>query len=192
MVTPWPPHARRRQLTRAANTVVVAVMLAFSTGSSMPSDQAGDLRIVGSRAMAPAITDWTVLFQRQYPKVTVTTFLIGDGVAAGALANNRADIAPLSRSLIDQERSLIGKVQPIGIPVGAATSGRRDSRWAYLYVARQADTNSQALALAFVRTALSQAGQAQVTGPFAPLPDQQRHASLNQLARLGRTPQPDL
>lgn len=110
---------------------------------------------------------------------------MGDGVVAGALASGRADIAPLSRPLAAQERSLIGaKAQPVGIPVGAAATSRRSDQWAYLYIARQADASNHALALAFVRTALSSNGQARIAGDFVPLPDRQRGASLDQLAHL--------
>lgn len=191
MCEPWSLDTRRRQFARAVSTLVSAALLALTTGGSVPSDQTGDLRIIGSRAMSQTVDDWTRLFKRQYPNVQVRTMLLGDGVAAGALASERADIAPLSRPLADQERSLISSAaQPVGIPVSSRVADPRSERWAYLYVARQTDAHSQVLALAFVRTALSPAGQARIAGGFAPLPDGQRNASLNRLARLKQAPLP--
>ena len=182
--------AQRVQALRTTLAALSAALLPLATGGPRPSPLEGDLRIVGSRAMTPTISDWTALFHRRYPRVQVHAALIGDGVAAGALASERADIAPLSRPLALQERAMIGNgPQPIGIPVGAGngTVGER-WHWVYLYVARRADGRSQQVALAFVRTALSEAGQARIAGRFSPLSRRQRDASLHRLAGLGPRP----
>ena len=188
MLDPVSLQAQRRQAVRTVIAVLSAVALAPLSSGSGPSALEGDLRIVGSRAMTPTVDDWMALFQRRYPAVRIHAALIGDGVAAGALADRRADIAPLSRPLARQERALIGDVpQPVGIPVGTGrSSGGQLRRWVYLYVARQADGRGQPVALAFVRTALSPAGQARIARGFGALSARQREASLSQLARLGR------
>lgn len=191
MAGPWSLPVQRNAAARALNTVLAVAIHVFLSGGPTPTQQTGDLRIVGSRAMTAAIGNWTALFHKKHPQVHVRQVLIGDGAAASALASRRADLAPLSRPLAPQERSLIGPAaQPVGIPVGATISRRGGGNWVYLYVASPGDGPARSLALDFVRTALSPAGQARMTGSFAPLPDGQRSASLSQLATLNRTAMP--
>lgn len=179
-----------RQRLRAINTLVgvlAAAALHVLTDPGTVRPVGHELRIVGSRAMAAPVEQWSMMFRHQYPRVHVSTALYGDGLAAGAIADKRADVAPLSRPMDRRELAMIDEVsQPIAIRVGnRAPAEEITPQWVYLYVSRSDDGRVEPLAEAFARVALSREGQAQMSGrDLRPLSPGQRNASLDRVAKL--------
>lgn len=179
-----------RQRRRAVNTLVgvmAAAILHGLAGPGLERPVSGELRIVGSRAMAAPVGQWTSMFRRQYPRVRVSAALYGNGLAAGAIADKRADVAPLSRPMDRRELAMIDDAsQPVAIRVGnRAPADEITPQWVYLYVSRSDDGRVEPVAEAFARVALSREGQARMGGrDLRPLTPGQRDASLDRVARL--------
>lgn len=187
MIVPQLPVAERR---RALNTLVGVLAVAVLSGlaaSHRPQPPVGELRIVGSRAMTAPAEQWAAIFRREYPQVRVSAALYGSGVAAGAIADKRADVAPLSRPMDRRELAMIDNApQPVAIRVGnRAPADEITPQWVYLYVSRGDDGRVEQVAEAFARIALSREGQARIGGrDFRALSPGQRKASLDRVARL--------
>jgi phosphate transport system substrate-binding protein len=79
--------------------------IAAQDRSPAPDDLKGELTIVGSRSMHEIVDNWVRLYRREHPSVIVRTALYGSGTAAGALVEEMADIAPLSREMRPEERA---------------------------------------------------------------------------------------
>jgi phosphate transport system substrate-binding protein len=88
----------------------------------------GELRLVGSRAMSGLAQRWASDFAKQHPGVKVSLAMSGSGVAAGALAEGEADLAPLSRELTADEQAILTKAgaSPLVVRVGNGGYAQRE------------------------------------------------------------------
>lgn len=129
----------------------------------------GELKIVGSYIAADPVRRWAAILQREHPDARVKVLLYGSGTAADAMAEGKADIAPLARTLKPDERALVieSGVTPRAVTVGAHRSAQLPREPLYLYVGGDA---ASPLAIEFVRVALSDEGQAALKGDYAPVP----------------------
>ncbi|MEO5494972.1 MAG: substrate-binding domain-containing protein [Sphingomonas sp.] len=145
----------------------------------------GDLSIAGSRAMSGVVDRWVEIFRREHPEVRVNMILYGSGTAAGAMAEGRADVAPLVREMASNERSLVAAAQfdPRGIVVGYGPADRTGADEPLLiYVNRGIGAQPGRAAVEFVRVALSTEGQAALLA--GRLPPARRSAAMRALAKL--------
>jgi ABC-type phosphate transport system substrate-binding protein len=159
---------------------------------SRPADQ---LTLVGSRALRSPVESWLELYRRRYPRTRVHVQLYGSGLAASAIAEHRADAAPMTRPLNATERATIDtRALPVAIPVGhrPLASGLRTPLYLYMALGRSGHATPAAIALA--RIALSQQGQSVIAqAGFEPLPLYRRDSARAQLMRLSEeVSNPDL
>lgn len=180
---------RRRMVTTAAAVLAAAglSMLAPASGPSLD----GELRIVGSRSMRQPVEGWLEILRRRHPEVRASTALYGSGLAAGGLADDSVDVAPLSRKLVSSERAMIPQgAEPVAIHVG----GHRDRAGAgvnpvYLYIALGADGRAEPAAVELARIAVSAEGQSLIASDgFEELSSEQRDDARSHIARLPTTP----
>jgi len=110
------------------------------------------LRIVGSRNLGDPVARWARIFKRTHPEIRVTTSLYGTGIAAGALADGLADVAPLHRALKPDEQRFLDAagVEPILVSVES-----RDRPAIYVYIRKPAIGRPDPVALEFARVALN-------------------------------------
>lgn len=80
----------------------------------------GELRLVGSRSMHVLVQHWAREFKQLHPGAELKITMFGSGTAAGALAEDEADVVPLAREFTPEEQVMFaGKtVDPIAIQVG--------------------------------------------------------------------------
>ncbi len=116
----------------------------------------GELRIVGSRDLSELVDRWVGIFRREHPDVHVSAAMYGSGIAAGALAEGLADIAPMRRPLKLAEQSYL---QQAGMVPQTISVTRRERRPVYFYIRRSAGGKPNPAAIEFARVALSQEGQ---------------------------------
>jgi hypothetical protein len=145
----------------------------------------GELSIAGSRAMSAVVDRWVAIFRREHPEVRVNMVLYGSGTAANAMAEGRADVAPLVRKMASDERAIVSAAQldPRGIVVGFGPADRADADEPLLiYVSRGIGAQPSRAAIEFVRVALSAEGQAAMLD--GRLPPATRSAAMRALAEL--------
>lgn len=176
---------RRRMVATAAAVLGAAAltMLAPTAGPSLD----GELRIVGSRSMRQPVEGWLEILRRRHPEVRASTALYGSGLAAGGLADDSIDVAPLSRKLVSSERAMIPDgYQPVAIRVGARREfGDSSATPVYLYIALGADRRPEPAAVEFARIAVSAEGQSLIASDgFEELSAEQRDDARAYIARL--------
>jgi len=144
------------------------------------------LTLVGSRALRSPVESWLELLRERYPNTRVHVRLYGSGLAASAMADNRADAAPMSRPLNSSERAILpANAMPVAIPVGGLPLASGHASPLYLYVARGASGRAAPPAIALARIALSQRGQSEMArAGFEPLAIDRRNSARAQLANL--------
>ncbi|WP_171015337.1 MULTISPECIES: LysR substrate-binding domain-containing protein [unclassified Sphingomonas] len=133
----------------------------------------GELRIVGSRATAEPVRRWAAIFNREHPDVRLSVNLSGSGTVVDAMAEGRADLAPLVRPLKVSERALArgAGIRPRAVTVGIHKEGMWPDQPLYLYLKGD---EANFIAVEFVRVALSEEGQAALSGSYAPVPEEIR------------------
>jgi ABC-type phosphate transport system substrate-binding protein len=168
--------------------LIVAITVLGTAGIALVrplTTPAEELKIVGSRAMQLPVESWLVLYRARHPNSRVHAALYGSGLAAGAIADRRADAAPMIRKLNPAERAILPQDSlPIPIPVGRLplASGHAPL---FIYVARDPSGRASPSAVAFASIALSTKGQSEmVRAGFEPLPLDRRDVARRQLSAL--------
>lgn len=170
-----PPTPRQRalifgiQLSLAAIAVLalpVAAVPRYRTGAPALS---GDLRIAGSRLLGGPVARWVAIFRREHPAVRVRVTLLGSGAAADAMETGRADVAPLTRTLLPDEQALFTPdAVPRRIPLGLghryrlSTGETAGEAPIYLYLNHSPHRPASATSLELARIATSAEGAGRV------------------------------
>jgi ABC-type molybdate transport system substrate-binding protein len=155
-------HGRRLRWKRRRGFLWLSVTLLLMADVPRPNFRSADaalkgtLRIVGSRGLDEPVERWARAFQQSHPNVRVTTSLYGTGIAAGAMAEGRADVAPLHRALKPEERHYLSDagISPVLVPISAP-----DHSPIYLYIRRTSTGDANPAALEFARVVLDPNGQ---------------------------------
>ena len=177
----------RRTLNTAIAVLAAALAPSLTERLSAPAIN-GELRIVGSQSMREPVEAWMTIFHRKFPNVRAHAALYGTGLAAGAIADDLANVAPLSRPLVSSERAILEAGQPpAAIRVGAQRATGDASSPLYLYVARGHNGLAQPAAIEFARIAVSTEGQSRIAARgFQTLSGDQRDDALSELDRLAK------
>ena len=141
------PFPRVPLATTARTLVRAALMLAMTLPPTIPPPRplGGQLRIVGSRAMAAPVAQWVTIFRRKHPDVRVSVALYGTGTAAAAIRDDLADVAPVTRAFRPAEQALFVRAPaPRRVPLRGA---------AVLYVSRSERGEPLPAAAEFARIA---------------------------------------
>lgn len=187
------PSFSRAQLGLVAAALAVAsastaILTAPRAGPDVACADA--LTVVGSRALRTPIEDWLALYRRRHPDSRAHSAMYGTGLAASAMAERRADVAPMARAMIAEERSLLGGTgAPMPVTVGFRLLPGSGPTPFYLYIARDDAGRVDMAGLNFALVAVSEQGQAALDGnDYASLPPAQREQARVMLASLAGGP----
>lgn len=170
--------------TAAAGLCAIAVVLAGGVAPLLTPPPARELSVVGSQVLRSPVADWMALYRDRHPETRTHSAMYGTGLAASAMAERRADIAPMARAMGADERSLLSATgTPVAIKVGTRLDGAEPVPF-YLYIARDQAGRADAAAVDFARIAISAEGQARLGNDFAALPPAEREQALARLELL--------
>jgi len=161
-------NAVRRNVLSTGFSLAVCLVALWAALPGLRGGETGpsavrELSIVGSRALQQPVADWLEMYRRLHPNVRVHSAMYGSGLAASAMAQHRANIAPLNRMMLGGEQALLeGRSRPVAVKVGDWFKRDAVRQPVYLYVAREVDGTMNREALDFVRVAISEAGQSRL------------------------------